>query len=205
MTEAVTALDLVRLQIEVAAGRPLPITQDQVQGRGHALECRVYAEDPDRDDLPSPGTVLHLVAPGGPGVRFDEGVETGSEVTVHYDPLLAKVVTWGRDRAESIERMAAALRQTVVLGVTTNVARLQAIVDHPQFRAGALHTGFLEEHLRETAAPRCPPAEAVAAAVAAVGQSGGGQAGNRAAGHRAAGQREAAPDAWDALGARRLP
>jgi 3-methylcrotonyl-CoA carboxylase alpha subunit len=198
VTEAVTALDLVRLQLEVAAGRPLPLTQEQVRGRGHALECRVYAEDPDHDDLPSPGTVLHLVAPSGPGVRFDEGVETGSEVTVHYDPLLAKVVTWGRDRAESIERMAAALRQTVVLGVTTNVMRLQAIVDHPQFRAGALHTGFLEEHLREGTSARCPPAEAVAAAVAALARSGeraGGQPGNR----------ETAPDAWETLGARRLP
>ncbi|HEU5323296.1 MAG TPA: 3-methylcrotonyl-CoA carboxylase, partial [Methylomirabilota bacterium] len=195
VTEAVTALDLVRLQLEVAAGRPLPITQEQVQGRGHALECRVYAEDPDRDDLPSPGTVLHLAAPSGPGVRFDEGVEAGSEVTVHYDPLLAKVVTWGRDRAESIERMAAALRQTVVLGVTTNLARLQAIVDHPGFRAGALHTGFLEEHLRETPAPRCPPAEAVAAAVAAsfVSASPGSV------------PALPAPDAWAVLGARRLP
>jgi 3-methylcrotonyl-CoA carboxylase alpha subunit len=199
VTEAVTALDLVRLQIEVAAGRPLPIAQEDVQGRGHALECRVYAEDPERDDLPSPGTVLHLSPPAGPGVRFDEGVAAGSEVTVHYDPLLAKVVTWGRDRAESIERMASALRETVVLGVATNVMRLRAIVDHPQFRAGALHTGFLEEHLREAASSRCPPAEAVAAAVAAVGQPD-----DRAAGAGQAGLGYA-PDAWDALGARRLP
>jgi 3-methylcrotonyl-CoA carboxylase alpha subunit len=196
VTEAVTALDLVRLQIEVAAGRPLPFTQEQVQARGHALECRVYAEDPGRDDLPSPGTVLHLSAPAGPGVRFDEGVAAGSEVTVHYDPLLAKLVTWGRDRPESIDRMAAALRETVVLGVTTNVMRLQAIVDHPAFRAGALHTGFLEEHLRDTPAPRCPPAQAVAAAVAATSLA-----------PVASGLAAAAPaaDAWALLGARRLP
>jgi 3-methylcrotonyl-CoA carboxylase alpha subunit len=196
VTEAVTALDLVRLQIEVAAGRPLPFAQEQVQARGHALECRVYAEDPGRDDLPSPGTVLHLSPPAGPGVRFDEGVAAGSEVTVHYDPLLAKLVTWGRDRAESIDRMAAALRETVVLGVTTNVMRLQAIVDHPAFRAGALHTGFLEEHLRDTPAPRCPPAQAVAAAVAATSQ---------APAPSGPGASAPAADAWALLGARRLP
>jgi 3-methylcrotonyl-CoA carboxylase alpha subunit len=196
VTEAVTGLDLVRLQIEVAAGRPLPFAQEEVAGRGHALECRLYAEDPDRDDLPSPGTVLHFSPPHGPGVRFDEGITSGSEVTVHYDPLLAKVVTWGRDRAESVERMAAALRETVVLGVVTNLARLQAIVDHPAFREGRLHTGFLDEHLREVAAPRCPPAEAVAAALAAAH-------GRPAAG--AATPAVLAPDAWALLGARRLP
>ena len=195
VTEAVTALDLVRLQIEVAAGRPLPFTQEQVVGRGHALECRIYAEDPERDDLPSPGTILHLSVPGGPGLRFDEGVAAGSEVTVHYDPLLAKLITWGRDRAESIERMAAALRQTVVLGVSTNVMRLQAIVGHPAFRAGDLHTGFLDEHLRHSTPQKCPPAAAVAAAVAALSLEAvapGGKA-------------PAAPDAWTALGPRRLP
>jgi 3-methylcrotonyl-CoA carboxylase alpha subunit len=195
VTEMVTGLDLVRLQIEVAQGRPLPIAQDEVAGRGHALECRIYAEDPERDDLPSPGKILHLSAPHGPGIRFDEGVATGSEVTVHYDPLLAKLITWGRDRRESTERMAAALREAAVLGVVTNVARLQAIVDHPAFRAGALHTGFLDEHLRGGARAACPPAEAVAAALAALAASPAAMA--------AAGA--AAPDAWSALGARRLP
>ena len=168
VTEAVTGLDLVRLQIEVAAGRPLPLAQADVAGRGHALECRLYAEDPDHEDLPSPGRILHLAAPEGPGVRFDSGIATGAEVTVHYDPLLAKLVTWGWDRGEAVERMAAALRRTAVLGVVTNLARLQAIVAHPAFRGGDLHTGFLDEHLRDTAAPVCPPPEAVAAAIAAL-------------------------------------
>jgi 3-methylcrotonyl-CoA carboxylase alpha subunit len=168
VTEAVTGLDLVRLQLEIAAGRPLPFTQERVATRGHALECRLYAEDPRRDDLPSPGTILHLSAPTGPGVRFDSGVETGSEVTVHYDPLLAKLVTWGADRAESIERMSAALSRTAVLGVATNHARLRAVLDHPAFRSGALHTGFLDEHLSGADSAACPPAAAVAAAVAAL-------------------------------------
>jgi 3-methylcrotonyl-CoA carboxylase alpha subunit len=197
VTEAVTGFDLVRLQIEVAAGRPLPFTQAGVAGRGHALECRLYAEDPDHDDLPSPGTVLHVAAPHGPGVRFDEGIAAGSLVSVHYDPLLAKLVTWGRDRSESVQRMAAALRRTAVLGVVTNLARLQAIVDHPAFRRGDLHTGFVEEHLAEVTPHRCPPPEAVAAALAAVHARASPGPGKAAP--------PLAPDAWDTLGSRRLP
>jgi 3-methylcrotonyl-CoA carboxylase alpha subunit len=168
VTEAVTGLDLVRLQIQVAAGAPLPFAQEAVRGNGHALECRIYAEDPDNDDLPSPGRILHLAVPEGPGIRFDSGVATGSEVTVHYDPLLAKLVTWGRDREESVERMSAALDRTAVLGVVTNLGRLRAILAHPAFRAGELHTGFIDEHLDEVAPPACPPPEAVAAVLAAL-------------------------------------
>jgi 3-methylcrotonyl-CoA carboxylase alpha subunit len=163
VTEALTSLDIVRLQIEVAAGEPLPIGQQDVVPRGHALECRLYAENPEREDLPSPGTILHLTPPEGPGVRFDCGVAAGSEVSVHYDPLLAKVVTWGRDRAESIARMRAALARTAVLGVVTNKARLRAILEHPAFLAGDLHTGFIAEHLAAFPSGGCPPAEALAA------------------------------------------
>jgi acetyl-CoA carboxylase biotin carboxylase subunit len=191
VTEAVLGLDLVRLQIEVAEGRPLSFTQDQVVGRGHALECRVYAEDPQKGDLPSAGRILHMAVPEGPGVRFDAGVAARSEVTVHYDPMLAKLITSGRDRAESIDRMAAALRSTVVLGVATNLGRLQAIVDHPAFRAGELHTGFLDEHLASLEPYACPSAEAVAAAAAAL-RSGRVRA--------ASGTTEAPPDPWTTLG-----
>jgi len=192
----VTGLDLVRLQIEVAADRALPLGQADVVGRGHALECRLYAEDPSRGDLPSPGRVLLLAAPEGPGVRFDSGIAAGSQVSVHYDPLLAKLVTWGRDREESIERMASALRSTAILGVVTNHARLRAIVDAPAFRSGELHTGFIEEHFAELSPAPCPPAEAVAAAVAALALPG---------------QRESAPgaaavqDPFASLGGLRLP
>ena len=194
VTEAVTGLDLVRLQLEVAAGRPLSIAPDDVARRGHALECRLYAEDPYNDDLPSPGRVLHLAEPEGPGIRVDSGLEAGSEVTVHYDPLLSKVVTWGRDRPEAIERMRDALRRTVVLGVATNLARLRAIVEHPAFAAGELHTGFIEEHLSELTPVPCPPLEALAAVAAALGapREGG------------AGERRAAPDPWSSLGPWRL-
>jgi 3-methylcrotonyl-CoA carboxylase alpha subunit len=195
VTEAVTGLDLVRLQIAIAAGEPLPFGQDAVVARGHALECRLYAEDPARDDLPSAGRILHLAPPEGPGVRFDGGVATGSEVTVHYDPLLAKVVTWGASREESIQRMREALRRTVVLGVATNLPRLQAIVSHAAFARGELHTGFIEEHVGAALAPPCPPAEAVAAAAAAVLQRAPAGAPDRGPGL----------DPWGSLGPRRLP
>ena len=168
VTEAVTGLDLVRLQIEVASGRPLPFDQTDVVARGHALECRVYAEDPDNDDLPSPGRILLCVPPQGPGVRFDSGIETGSEVTVHYDPLLAKLITWGRDRTEAIERMRAALRETVVLGVRTNLSRLQDVLAHPAFGEGALHTGFLDEHAGAWKGPQPLPDLARAAVARAL-------------------------------------
>jgi 3-methylcrotonyl-CoA carboxylase alpha subunit len=193
VTEAVVGLDLVRLQIEVAAGKPLALRQEQIVTRGHALECRLYAEDPDRDDLPSPGRILLLAAPEGPGIRFDAGIASGSEVSVDYDPLLAKVVTWGRDRAESIERMRLALARTAVLGVVTNLSRLQAILAHPAFGEGDLHTGFLDEHLAEFGGPQAPPAEALLAVIAALAQSAPKAAG-------AASLR----DPWASLGAWRL-
>lgn len=193
ITEAVTGLDLVRLQLLVAAGRPLSFGQRDVQARGHALECRIYAEDPDNDDLPCPGRVVLCVPPQGPGVRFDSGVETGSRVTVHYDPLLAKLVTWGSDREEAAARMAAALRDTVLLGVRTNLGRLQDVLAHPRFRAGALHTGFLDEHAAELAPAHELPDEAVAAVAAALH----GEAWPRAAAARV-------PEPWDSLGPWRL-
>ncbi len=172
VTEAVTGLDLVRLQIEIAAGSA-PLAQSDVTLRGHALECRVYAEDPARGHLPSAGTVLHLVPPEGPGVRFDSGVGVGSEVSVHYDPMLAKVITWGRDRAEAVARMQASLERMVLLGVATNLRHLRKILAHPAFQAGALHTGFLDEHLAATDETPPPPPEAIAAVLGALSARGG--------------------------------
>jgi 3-methylcrotonyl-CoA carboxylase alpha subunit len=168
VTECVTGLDLVGLQIEVAAGRPLTLTQEDIAPRGHALECRLYAEDPDLGDLPSPGRLLAWSMPEGPGVRVDAGVALGSTVTVHYDPLLAKVVTWGASRSESVARMADALTRAVALGVTTNLSRLRAILAHPAFLAGDLHTGFLEQHWSEPTPPAGPPPVALAAAATAL-------------------------------------
>jgi 3-methylcrotonyl-CoA carboxylase alpha subunit len=195
VTEAVLGLDLVRLQLEVAAGRPLPMRQDELAPRGHALECRLYAEDPARDDLPSAGRVWLAAFPDGPQLRVDAGVATGSEVSVHYDPLLAKLVAWGADRRASIETMSAALERTVVLGIRTNLARLRSIVAHPEFAAGALHTGFIDEHLRELGEESpAIPVEALAAAAAALHLERGGTAARPAADS----------DPWSRLGGWRL-
>jgi len=146
ITEWVTGLDLVREQIFVAAGERLGRTQKEIQGRGHAFECRIYAEDPAHGFLPSPGKVLSWYAPSGPGVRVDAGVESHTEVSVYYDPLIAKISTWGQDREQARRRMGTALRQCAVLGLTTNIAFLLDLLDHPSFITGETHTGFIPEH-----------------------------------------------------------
>ncbi len=196
VTECVTGLDLVRLQIEVAAGRPLALTQEEIRPRGHALECRLYAEDPDRGDLPSPGRLLAWSMPEGPGVRVDAGVASGSMVTVHYDPLLAKVVTWGASRSESIARMADALTRTVALGVTTNLKRLQDVLAHPAFLAGDLHTGFLEQLFGEPSPLAGPPLPALAALATVLQSLSGPGHGNAPT--------TAAADPWTQAGSWRL-
>jgi acetyl-CoA carboxylase biotin carboxylase subunit len=147
VTELVTGTDLVRAQIEVAAGAPLPWRQEDLVARGHAIECRVYAEDPEQGFMPSLGRLVDLVEPVGPGVRIDTGVRPGDEISLHYDPLIAKLSVHAGDRGAAIERALAALRDYAVLGVTTNIEYLQAILADEAFGAGDLHTGFLEERL----------------------------------------------------------
>lgn len=145
VTEQVTGLDLVRLQLRVAQGEPLPLTQAQVTLQGHSIEVRLYAEDPAAGHLPSVGRLSHWIAPEGPGVRVDRGVECGSDVTPYYDALLAKLIVTAENRASAVDRMTAALRQTAVLGVRTNLAYLLSILQDKAFRAGDLSTRFLEE------------------------------------------------------------
>jgi acetyl/propionyl-CoA carboxylase alpha subunit len=146
VTELVTGLDLVRLQLQVAAGEALPFTQAEVSQRGHALECRVYAEDPANEFYPSVGKLLKVVEPRGPGVRVDSGFETGDAVSEHYDAMLAKVIVQGATRAECLTRMRAVLTQYHVLGITTNIAFLRALLDHSEFESGRATTRFIEEH-----------------------------------------------------------
>jgi acetyl-CoA carboxylase biotin carboxylase subunit len=148
VTEAVTGTDLVRAQLDVAAGAPLPWTQAQLTQRGHAIECRVYAEDPAAGFLPQAGPLALYREPSGPGVRVDSGVEEGAQVPVQYDPMLAKLITSGRDRAAAIARAVRALRDFPILGVRTNVRFLIRLLQHDSFRAGDIDTGFVE---RETA------------------------------------------------------
>ena len=158
VTESILGLDLVRLQIEVAAGRPLPSRRPTSPAAAMRWSAACTPRTRGATTFPRPGASCTCAPPEGPGIRFDGGIATGSEVSTHYDPLLAKVITWGRDRTESIERMADALARTAVLGVTTNLALLRAIVAHPAFVAGALHTGFLDDHLAGPAAPGMPAA-----------------------------------------------
>ena len=145
VTEMVTGLDLVRLQVGIAAGEPLPFAQGQVTRHGHAIECRIYAEDPSVGFAPSPGTVLLLRPPSGPGLRHDEGVVSGSEVPVYYDPILAKLIAWAPDRDAAVARMIRALGDYVILGVRTPVELLIHLVSSEEFRAGRLHTGLVQE------------------------------------------------------------
>jgi acetyl/propionyl-CoA carboxylase alpha subunit len=145
VTEEVTGLDLVQAQLRVAAGEPLPWTQDDIIQRGSSIECRIYAEDPARGFLPSPGRLQRLVLPQGPGVRLECGVAEGVEVSVHYDPLLAKLITSGRTRDEAIERMRLALASFVVEGVKTVIPFHQRVVQSDLFRAGSVHTQLIEQ------------------------------------------------------------
>jgi acetyl-CoA/propionyl-CoA carboxylase, biotin carboxylase, biotin carboxyl carrier protein len=147
ITEAVTGIDIVAAQLRIAAGEPLGFGQEQVRFAGHAIECRINAEDPGRGFLPASGAIARLRWPGGPGVRVDAGYQSGDQVSPFYDDLLGKVITWGRDRGEAIERMLAALADLEVDGVPTTTAALARILDHRDFRAGAHWTTWLEETL----------------------------------------------------------
>jgi acetyl-CoA carboxylase biotin carboxylase subunit len=146
VTELVTGLDLVRRQILIAAGEPLGLRQPDIRQRGHAIECRIYAEDPRRRFLPSAGRILFLKEPQGPGVRCDSGIYGGWEVPVYYDPILAKLIVWAETRETACRRMAAALDDYVVLGIQTTIGFLKDVVGHPEFRAGRTTTAFLKTH-----------------------------------------------------------
>jgi acetyl/propionyl-CoA carboxylase alpha subunit len=148
VTEAVTGIDLVKAQIEVAAGRPLRVCQEDVVQRGWAIECRIYAEDPENGFLPAPGRIEVLHVPGGIGIRDDTGIYEGFEVSPHYDPLLSKLVAWGATREEAIQRMRRALGEYTVVGPGTNLAFHRWALAHPAFRAGEIDTGFIARHFR---------------------------------------------------------
>lgn len=143
VTELVTGIDLVREQLTVAAGAPLSFTQDDVEWRGHAIECRIYAEDPDNGFMPSPGVISFLKVPAGPGIRDDSGVRAGSEVSIYYDPLISKLAAWGRDRNEAIDRMRRALDEYAVDGIKTTLPFFRELVRDQEFIAGRLDTGFI--------------------------------------------------------------
>lgn len=168
VTELVTGLDLVRLQIEVAAGGRLPFQQDEVALRGGAIECRIYAEDPANNFFPSPGRIAQLSEPAGPGVRLDSGIYAGWTVPLDYDPMLAKLVVWADMRERAVEKMLRALDEYHVGGIRTNIPLFRVILNDPAFRAGDLHTGYLDALLRTVTWERtlAPELAAIAALVA---------------------------------------
>ncbi len=150
VTEMITGLDLVQLQIEIAEGKPLPFAQRDVSRTGHAIEARLYAEDPANDFLPATGTIHGWTPPPSiAGLRIDRGVEQGTEVGVHYDPMLAKVIAYGPDRIGALRKLAYGIRQTTVHGVQTNQRFLLRLLEHPDFQAGDFHTEFVAEQLHE--------------------------------------------------------
>ncbi len=199
VTELVTGVDLVRAQLRIADGESLWLAQEDVAARGHAIECRVYAEDPAQQFLPSPGTIALLQEPQGPGIRIDSGIEAGFAVPLFYDPLLSKISAHGEDRESARRRLVAALADCAILGCTTNLSFLLDILEHPAFASGDTHTHFVEEHF-----PHWPGREhhrllaALAAAIDTVRRPAGSAA--MAAGPGGA----VAPSPWTTLGHWRL-
>ncbi len=155
VTEQVTGLDLVKLQIAIAAGHRLPFAWESITPRGHAMEVRLYAEDPENNFFPSPGRILARRAPSGPGIRLDEGVYEGWTVPNEYDPLLSKLIAWGNSREETIARLRRALEEYTITGIKTNVGLFRRVLSEPDFLRGDIHTRWLDEllHRPQSAAP----------------------------------------------------
>jgi 3-methylcrotonyl-CoA carboxylase alpha subunit len=174
VTEMVTGQDLVKLQFAVAAGEALPFAQADLAQRGHAIECRLYAEDAASGFLPAVGEILRFQPPEGVGVRVDAGVQTGDTITIHYDPMIAKIIAYDATREAAIRRLDAALRETVLLGTTTNRAFLRALINHPAFAAGDIDTGFIERHLDELIPVDIPPLPDAALIAAVLAEQFGG-------------------------------
>jgi 3-methylcrotonyl-CoA carboxylase alpha subunit len=192
VTELVTGLDIVALQLAIAAAEPLPFAQNELRFTGHAIECRVYAEDPLKGYLPSPGRITAFQTPSGEGVRNDIGTYAGDEVSTNYDPLLGKLLTWGHDRTQALRRMDRALAAYRVEGVHTNLPLLCAIIANPDFRAGDATTDFLDLHLSAEAIAVAASEEALVSIFGAlalgIGDSASGDPWRMAGPHRAGGR-----------------
>jgi acetyl-CoA carboxylase biotin carboxylase subunit len=146
VTEMVTGLDIVKWMIRIANGDKLPFKQKSIAMNGHAIECRVYAEDPEMNFIPSPGTIVYVRPPSGPGIRIDSSIYSGSEITPYYDPMISKLIAWGETREATIRKMISALKEFVVLGVKTNIGFLLRVMANDEFKKGAIDTGFIERN-----------------------------------------------------------
>ncbi|MGH7836892.1 MAG: acetyl-CoA carboxylase biotin carboxylase subunit, partial [Candidatus Binataceae bacterium] len=204
VTEMVTGIDLVKTQIEVAAGLTLPFAQSDLHQHGWALECRIYAEDAAAGFTPAPGRIVAMTLPDGPGVRVDAGVYAGAEVSVFYDPMIAKLATWGRDRAEAIARMRRALGEFKIAGeLATNLEFHQWITGHPRFVAGDFDTNFIAQEYRPaSAAPNGDPVRLSAILAAAFAAQRDGN--HTSAGAPAPSRTLAAPSPWKMVGRSRI-
>jgi acetyl-CoA carboxylase biotin carboxylase subunit len=172
VTELVTGIDLVDWQLRIAAGEHLTIKQADVTWTGSAVECRVYAEDPEQTYMPSPGKILHLREPSGPGIRLDSGIYEGWTVPIEYDPLLAKLCAWAATRDAAAARLDRALAEYTLTGLRTNIAWFREILRDPEFLAGRLSTAFLDDFMqRRQKIESSPEEEAAAALVLALQQS----------------------------------
>src|SRR5579885_941788 len=201
VTEQVTGLDLVKLQIAIAAGHRLPFAWESITPRGHAMEVRLYAEDPDNNFFPSPGKIISRHAPTGPGIRLDEGIYEGWTVPMDYDPLLSKLIAWGNSREETIARLRRALDEYSITGIRTNVSLFRRILTEPEFLRGEIHTKWLDELLARPRPPAVPPrpgteeAALIAAALWHSSNSEGSSPGG--------GESQSAPSRWRLEGRRR--
>ena len=145
VTEMIAGLDLIAEQIQIAQGEKLKLTQEQVKLQGHAIECRINAEDPDRDFRPAPGRISGYLPPGGPGVRMDSHVYTDYQIPPYYDSLIGKLIVWGPDRPTAIKRMKRALRECALTGLSTTIGFHQKILETPEFLQGEVYTNFVEQ------------------------------------------------------------
>ena len=207
VTEMTTGLDLVQLQVYVAAGASIPdlIGDRDLSPRGHAIEVRVYAEEPAHGFLPAAGVLTRVIEPMGPGVRFDSGVYSGAEISVHFDPMIAKIIVYAPDRDAACRRMEHVLRETVYLGLPTNLDFLGRVIRSAAFRSGELSTGFLDDHPELIAEPNqgSPPDRAYVAAALCEALGGGATGGNGTRSSGGAGSRQV-DSPWDRLGSLRL-
>jgi len=146
VTEFVTGIDLVKQQIRIAAGEPLLFRQEDLTQKGHAIECRIYAEDAENDFLPSLGTIHFVQEPTGPWIRTDSGIFSGIEVSMYYDPILSKLIVWGENRQDALRRMKNALENYIILGIKTQIPFLKAVIEYPEFVKGNTNTNFLKDH-----------------------------------------------------------
>jgi acetyl-CoA carboxylase biotin carboxylase subunit len=168
ITEMVTGIDIVHWQIMIAAGERICFKQDSIKQRGHAIEARIYAEDPENNFLPCPGKILYLSEPSGPGVRVDSGIFHGWDVPPHYDPILSKLVVWAENRDAAMKRMSNALKNYVILGIKTNLGYLMRIMNNDKFVKADYHTHFIDENESELARSKKNVDSVLAAAALAI-------------------------------------